>query len=547
MSQEPTDLARRAAHWAMKLTRQPSVNGTADEMTFGPWLAQALRASPTFGPGAEIWTIPVAVADGRECVALLLRGQGRKTVLLAGHFDTVSIDDYADLRGVATDPDRLLIALRARLAAKSETPSERRAKADFDSGDYLPGRGLLDMKSGLAAGLAVMEQFSRALNPAGNLLFIAVPDEENASAGARQAAPALAQIAKERGLDLVAAINLDATADDGNGDAGRTIALGTVGKLLPTVFVAGVATHGGFPLNGINAAALLSAIALEVEWAPELTDDTAAQPGTPPSLLSLRDGKAAYDVTTPATAFATWNVLIHRRSPMQVLDIFDMLCLRAASSFLTLLADRANQSKGKKAAPNGGPTIQLYRFEQLRDLALRDNPSAAKRLKKLGSELATSRLSLPEQCSKMTEHLWQESGLGGPAIVTGFGSIPYLPTQLSMSSNARRLDAVVRAVSTKSTDRYGVHIACTDYFAGISDMSFFGEADEALLDIVGRNTPVWKQSIRWPIEGALAKIPTVNVGPWGRDYHTPLERLNIGYAFDVLPSILEDLVQGVLV
>ena len=86
----------------------------------------------------------------------------------------------------------------------------------------------------------------------------------------------------------------------------------------------------------------------------------------------------------------------------------------------------------------------------------------------------------------------------------------------------------------------------TEYFAGISDMSFFGEADEAALTCVAANSPVWHSLIRWPQDGAIAQVPTVNIGPWGRDYHTPLERLNTDHAFHHLPHLLCDVVTRVL-
>ena len=546
MSNHQHDMAATARAWALRLTRQPSVNGTDDEAAFGPWLAKALSDDKALGPQADIWTIPAGPGDARHCVALFIPGNGRRTVLLTGHFDTVTIDDYADLRSLATDPDRLLRALQDRLAAKADTAAELRAKADFATGDYLPGRGLLDMKAGLAAGLAVMAHFASLPDPTGNLLFIAVPDEENASAGARRAAPALAAVAAARAIDLVAAINLDAIADDGDGSAGRAIATGTVGKLLPTAYVVGVPTHGGFPFNGINAATLIAAIAARLEWATELTDDSADQPGTPPSLLSLRDGKSGYDVTTPATAFACWNVLSHGRDPEDVLDTFDRLCMEAAKGCLADLARRAGKSRLPESRAAATAPIRQYRYDDILAAATAQSPDLAKALDALGAELAASGLPLPEQCRRMTERVWQESRLSGPAIVSGFGSIPYLSTRLSSTPNARQLDAVVRAVAAASPERYGVQVACTDYFAGISDMSFFGEASEAALDIVGRNTPVWKHAMDWPEDGALGLIPIVNAGPWGRDYHTPLERLHCGYAFDLLPRLLADIVHGVL-
>ena len=126
-------------------------------------------------------------------------------------------------------------------------------------------------------------------------------------------------------------------------------------------------------------------------------------------------------------------------------------------------------------------------------------------------------------------------------MVVGFGSVPYLATHLSASTEAQRLEQAVR----QAADAAG-QVAVTAYFAGISDMSFFGQADEGALDCVAANSPVWNSHIRWPQGGALAQVPTVNIGPWGRDYHTPLERLNTDHAFGVLPRLIADVVARVL-
>lgn len=546
MTDPTSNSAERARYWADRLTRQPSENGTPDEATYGPWLAKALQASTTFGPNAEIWTIPVAPTDDRQCVCLFIPGRGRRTVLLTGHYDTVTTEDYAELRDLAIQPDALLHALRDRLATHAQSPAQMRARQDFGGTDYLPGRGLLDMKAGLAAGLAVAEGFAAAQDRSGNILFVAVPDEENASAGARRAAREMAGIAARLDIDLIGAINLDAIADDGDGSAGRSIALGTVGKVLPTAFAVGVPTHGGFPFNGINAAALIAAIVLRMEWAPELTDTTAAQPGTPPSLLSLRDGKAGYDVTTPGTAFATWNVLIHNRTPDDILDTFDRLCAEAVTGCLDDLVGRARASALPEAQAFAPVKVEIYRYEQVLTEAERRNPGLALALGAMSLEFAQCAVPLPEQCRRLTARAWHESRLGGPAVVTGFGSIPYLATRLSPSTEGQRLAVAARNAAAASYDRYGCQITCSEYFAGISDMSFFGEADEAMLDIVARNTPVWKGSIAWPDGPALGSLPIINAGPWGRDYHTPLERLHAGYAFNVLPKLLGDIVREIL-
>ena len=134
-----------------------------------------------------------------------------------------------------------------------------------------------------------------------------------------------------------------------------------------------------------------------------------------------------------------------------------------------------------------------------------------------------------------------KTGLSGPAVVVGFGSVPYLATHLSGSVSARQLEhAVIQAAAATGK------VTVTDYFAGISDMSFFGEADENTLSCVTANTAIWASLFHWPQDGALAQVPTVNIGPWGRDYHTPLERLHVDYAFNVLPGLIRDVVDRVL-
>ena len=532
------DLRSSALDWAVALTRRRSVTGTADEAAFGPWLAERLVAA--FPPErTHTWTFPVAPGDARHCVALLVRGQGRATLVLTGHYDTVATDDYGDLADLATEPSPLAAALIESLSETAGSPAEARARADLASGAFLPGRGLLDMKAGLAAGIAVAARFA-AEGERGNILFLTVPDEEDSSAGARRAAPELHAIAKTHGLDLRGAVNLDAIADDGDGAEGRTVALGTIGKLLPTAFVVGLPTHAGFPNAGLNAAVLLAAIARRVEWAPELTD-AAEGPGTPPSLLVLRDGKAGYDVTTPGTAFAAFNVLSTSRTPADVLDRFDALCREALEEMLLTLRGRAAFFRAVPVAVDAVAEVPVLRFAALADHVRGADPAA------YAAALAAAPAgAMPDRCRAVTERLWRASGWTGPAVVTGFGSVPYLPTRLSNSPDARRLASASAGAADEVASRHGTVIRCAPVFAGISDMSFLGEADETSLASLAGNTPGWAEWVRWPEEGGIAGLPIVNAGPWGRDYHTRLERIHVGYGFEVLPDLVHAIALRVL-
>lgn len=524
---------------ALDLVARGSVTGTPDEESFGPWFADYLRGLGCFGGTETVWTYPVAPGDGRQVVAMLVRGNGRRTILLTGHYDTVTTDDYADLRGLACQPLALRDALLLRLQGDTATDALR-AHADLETTAFLPGRGLLDMKAGLAAGLAASAGIASSGKFDGNILFIAVPDEESGSAGARAAAACLDNIAADHDLKIAAAINLDAIADNGDGSAGRILALGTVGKVLPTAFVVGRPVHSGYALRGINAAVLAAAIATRLEWAPELTDDIATVPGTAVSLLSLKDGKAGYDVTTPGTAFLFWNVINLRRDPVQVLNVVQQLVAEATQECLVQLGKRAAASKDATEVPDRATSVDIMRYSTLLTEVLARDPSVAEALQKVA--VASVGKDLPERCRLMTALLWERSGRSGPAVILGLGSIPYLATLVQDPM----ISTVVDAFLADAPMRHGVKIRSVPYFAGISDMSFFGQADEACFAALAADTPIWGAAIGLTT-GALAQLPVVNLGPWGRDYHTPLERIHVDYGFRVLPALIEDLVQRILV
>ncbi len=344
------DLAARARDWAVWLTEQPSVTGSPGEIV----LPQALRARVAATPAlqaATSWLIPTGDSLGRSCCAVLVRGEGAGTILLTGHFDTVTVEDYGELAPLATQPASLLAALRERLVAPV-TPAEILARADFDSGDFLPGRGLLDMKGGLAAGLAVLEAFAAEPARRGNLLFVGVPDEEVNSVGARALAAALPSIEAEHGIRVEAAINLDCIGDRGDGEEGRAVALGSVGKLLLTAFVVGQQTHASHPHQGVNAGALAASLAARIEGAPELADGAGGLSGIPPTLLSIKDSKEQYDVTTPASVFVTWNALTMGRPAGENLRIFREIVRGALDDISgTLSARRAALGEEAEAFP----------------------------------------------------------------------------------------------------------------------------------------------------------------------------------------------------
>jgi arginine utilization protein RocB len=528
-------LFSRAEYWARTLTAIPSVTGSQDEADFAAKLVDLLRARPAFAASDSVWTLDVPGGPHRrQCVLGLARGKGRRTVVLTGHFDIVETGCYGNLQPFALLPDELGPALIRKIKTEPHDPRSSRALADLESGAFLAGRGLLDMKGGLAAGLAVIEEMA-ATGFDGNLLFIAVPDEEGNSAGARAMSQALAGIAAERDLDVAAVINLDATGDEGDGEAGRVVMLGSVGKLLPSALVVGRPGHAADSFRGLGAAALAGVLAAEIEWSPDLTERTSDELGAGPTLLGMKDSKTAYDVTMPARVWMYWNVMTHRRSPEEVLTTVEAAARRSSGDLMKRLAARADASRADISLGD----VIIIRHDALFAEVAAANPGAASRLQSLAAELSAGELSLPEQCRVLTEKLWELSGRPGPAIILGFASIPYLPVELRDDPAARALHNAVDAARAEIAACFQTTIGTIRYFPGISDVSFFGQADDTHVATISANTPQWTGILAGAARFGAAGLPSINVGPWGRDYHTRLERMHADYAFRILPELLK--------
>ncbi|MGI8564421.1 MAG: M20/M25/M40 family metallo-hydrolase [Candidatus Dormibacter sp.] len=527
----------------LALVRTPSVNGSADEVRFAGRLRDIIAQDgfPTHH-GDELRVVPIPGDPWRRSNVIgLVRGEGRRTVLLCGHYDVVSTANYGELEPWACDPEALAPRLIEALAGAPPGTLEALALTDLQSGDFLPGRGALDMKSGLAAGIAVLRHFASE-RPPGNLLLLATPDEEVNSAGMRAAREMLPELAREWELELTCAVNVDSESDHGDGGQGRSIFLGSVGKLLPFVHVVGRESHAGEPLGGVSATLLAAEVVRSLEWSPDLVEGQGAEASPLPALLKVADTKGAYDVTTPAAVWLYLNVLSHTRRPSEVLDWARSKVERSLQKGLQEAASRAaayaRLTGTTVVSFESQPLVLTYSELYARAGGLSAHAADWGQLRSLTEQPG---LDGPERSRRMVEFLWQRSGLVGPGAVVGFASLAYPAASLEASSAgpfAGRFREIVDREARAAGEWSGSTVKLRGYFPGVSDMSFlaygFTDADVAVL---AENTPAWDLGLAQPKSGDFA-LPVVNIGPWGRDPHLRLERVHARYAFETVPELV---------
>lgn len=537
----------RVKEISYRLVSWPSESGTAGEAAFGDRLAGLLREIPYFRDNPQ----DIAVLDSHGApmaknVVAVVRGAGRRALALGGHFDTVETANYLDLRPLACQPDALKAALLSDLESRPLSAAEARALADLRSGDFIPGRGMLDMKSGIAAGIAALERFSEMPDRQGNLLLFATPDEERNSRGMRALRDALPGLMKRWNLDITGGVNLDSTSDQGDGSEGRAIYYGTIGKLLPFAFVLGQSSHASYPFEGVSAHRIAAEIMLAFEANPALCDTGHGEVSPPPICLEAKDLRGGYEVTTPDRVWLAFNWLFHSRAAADLQADFNAIVAAAMDRALSDFGAKAKAYAELTGSGAGTPGSagRVIPFAELRAEAFRSS-GVAERYAALERELEGNDNPL-DVTRRLVTFMAAEARLTGPAVVTGFSSLHYPHSHIDETHAAGRdFAAAIEGARQAIEARHGTSFKRREYFTGISDMSFFGTAGDATGNaVVAENTPASLWVDRPPADALT--YPVVNIGPWGREFHQRLERLHAPYAFDIFPKFLMEIVRRVL-
>ena len=529
----------------IKLCQIPSVSGNAEAENA---CAQAiyeelLKVEPVV---PNTFTVEVIDCEGdalnRKAVMGLLRA-GRKTartILLTGHFDVVDTQDCGVLAKMAFDPE-------AYTAEIGHHPISNDARLDWESGNWLFGRGTMDMKAGLAIFIEAIKKFATDPDLNVNLAFLAVPDEESNSAGMRGTMKAFLEMIRQEELEMIAALTGEPcfwTSKTEKQPALRPYYTGTTGKIMPMFLAIGLEAHVNDYYRGVSAALIAANIVREVEGNPELIDGRGADVLPPPACLSLEVRRRVYSVTLPQRAVCYFNVLTTSKTPAEILQWSLGAAKRAGlatSAQMITSAVSYSAHGGHARVPSSIKVMTVHNVIDALALKLGSHEAVREKMKAFVASLPSD-TDAREMSVATAEWLVAQAGILGPAIIVGFVP-PYYPQRLNhrKNENERHLRRVIEDMAHEAGLLAGDGATyMTEVFGGITDLSFLGfEGEREDLQALADNTPAWGDAYWLPMEELLAMdIPIANMGPAGRDAHKWTERLELKYSFEIIPNLL---------
>ncbi len=544
------DEARRLT---VSLVRVRSVSPGVGENACAEEVVRLLGEDDLSGAYTAIGLDPI-VGDPyeRNNAYAFLHGKSSRTLVLLGHIDTVGTEDYGPLEPWATEPDELSMRLGELAALRPEI----RADLEANPGDWLFGRGIVDMKSGVATNLAIMRHYARRLGTTGeppplSLVTLATPDEENESVGVLQGVRFLQRLAEEHGLQYVGAINTDYTTSAYPGDPNWYVFIGSIGKMLPSFFVVGRESHVGDPFDGVDANLLMADLIRDLSMNPDLCEAANGQLTPAPVTLRATDLKDTYNVQLPFAAYFYLNVLTYTRGPGELLAILRERVERTLAASLAEIASRergwrlqaGETERAEQVTPRQGMTLPYA--ELVEQTTLRIGKEAVQAA--LDEEWARwpATLDKRERSLRLVHRLWRLSGLHGPAVVVYY-SPPYYP---GVSATPSALHEAVTQVIAAHPD---LRLTIQEYFPYLSDMSYLRLDAQVETDALEANMPVWRAEDAPPRPGSYGlplatmralHLPVVDIGPYGRGAHQVGERLMMSRSFGLLPQLVYETIE----
>ncbi|AFZ92591.1 M20 family metallopeptidase [Bacillus velezensis] len=517
-----------------------SINGTLGEGKKADYIKDMIKSFPYFQENpSHVWEQAIPEDPyGRKNIFAFIEGNGESlnTVIYHAHLDTVGIEDFGPLKDIAFDSDRLAEYF-------SNYEFDRDVQRDARSGEWMFGRGSVDMQSGIAVHLANLLHFSERRDQLpGHILFMANPDEESQHSGILTSISELKRMKQEKQLRYLAAINNDFITPLYEGDTTRYIYTGAAGKLLPCFAIYGREVHVGDTLSGIDPNLIASEITRRIHNNIHMAENIEGELVLPPTCLYQRDNKEAYNVQTAVSSYVYFNYFIYEKTAKEVMDQLTAVTDEACKETERKLSDYYDEYCERTSLPKKEMSwnVQVYSLEDY-----------LKRLRSRGIDPAQcieqafktyEHLELRMRCFKAVEELQKLDPEQGAKVII-FYAPPYLPHNYlkEESTRDRLLQHVIQEAVDKTAASTGETFVFKKFFPYLADGSFLSlhETDEEVSAFTD-NFPGWDVIGTIPFkEIRELNIPSVNIGVYGKDGHKWTERVYKPYTFHVLPELIQ--------
>lgn len=535
-----------------QLVNVESIVNTDGEKVIAQALLTLITSLPYFAENPGHVMKVQTINDDRERYNILAfvkgtKKESNKTIILMGHMDTVGIDDFNQLQSQACNPDGLMEAL------KHETlPSN--IQEHLQSGDWLFGRGVLDMKSGVSSHLYLLKYYSEHPEELeGNLVLVAECDEEDGSHGILSALKVLKDWKQKYHFDYIAAINADFVSPRFEGDQNRYIYKGTVGKLLPSFFITGAETHVGSCFEGLDPNLIAAELTNQISYNPELCNEACGEVTVPPVSLKQTDLKPSYTVQTALAAYVYYNFFIYSWTPKEVLEKLKKQAEIAFDKALSLFMERYktySELSGEPYQTIPWRSRVLTYDEMNRQLHREHGYVYEEHMNKFKEELLLdTSLDTRMFAAKVVEEAWKWMKDKSPAIILFYSSL-YSPRieMTGETENERKLAEALDKAVADIQPAYHHPITTRNFFPYISDMSFVALSDdEESIQAVSDNNPGWgtKHYVEYQDIRDI-NVPVINIGPYGLDAHKKFERMEMTYSLEIVPNLTYNVIRNLL-
>ena len=466
------------------------------------------------------------------------KGPSGRAVVLLSHTDTVGIEDYDSIKQWACDPD----ALPEKLL-QLDLPSD--IVEDIKSGEFMFGRGALDMKSGAAGHMFLMDYFSRHPDELdGVLIAMHTCDEEAYCHGIITALDWLYELKRAENLDFAACINSDYSTNYNPGDQSRYIYYGCIGKVLPCFYAFGKETHVGQAFAGLDPNLLLSEVTRDVSLNTDLCDVALGETTVPPISLRFADTKEEYTVQTAISSLACFNFFTHSMLPQEVLD----KCKAVAENSFSTVVGRLSAQYEKYCELSGVPFTPLpWRTKVLtwdefyQSLAARHGKPFEDAIATFGKALAASHpaLDMRQFSCRVIDEAWKWEQDKSPCIIVFLGSVFH--THCGLTREDARSAALLDAVEA-SVEEVRPHakrrLVTRMFYPYIADISMIVAPKADVTPTLAAQMPSWGNVYTYDLEASLrVDMPVCNIGTFGRDGHMLTERVDMWHTFQNIPDI----------